>query len=132
MNYTFTDASGKETTVDIPMEYIRQQMASLNIGAIEACRLYLVDEGYINSPEADELTKKANAGNKKSHKRKPDYVKLALMNVLCQQLDKFNFEVQGQASSISEIELIEPGRKIKFNFMGDEFNLTLSRKRKTK
>lgn len=132
MNYTFTDASGRKTTVDIPMEYIHQQMALLNIGAMEACRLYLVDEGYINSPEADELTKKANAGNKKSHKRKPDYVKLALINMLINQLGKFTLEVQGKVGSISEIELIEPGHKVKFNFMGDEFNLTLSRKRKTK
>lgn len=132
MDYTFTDAFGKEKTVDIPMDYIRKQMASLNIGAMEACRLYLADEGYVNSPEAEELTKKANAGNAKSHKRKPDYVKLALAKMVADKLFNTEVKVQNEISSISEIELIEPGRVVKFNFMGDEFNLTLSRKRKKK
>ena len=132
MNYTFTNAEGKETIVDIPMEYIHQQMASLGIGGMEACDLYLVDHGYVDCPEADELAEKANAGNKKSHKRKPDYVKLALANTLCKQLEDCIVDVQEKEDSISEVELIEPGRKVKFNFMGDKFNLTLSRERKTK
>lgn len=131
MNYTFTNKDGEEQTVDIPMDYIHKQMASLSIGAMEACKLYLSDEGYIDNPEAEELTNKAKAGNPKAHKRKPDKTKRGIIRYIVDMLDS-DIAIDDEPHYPREVDIINPERAVSFLLDGDTYKITLSRKRKPK
>ena len=97
MNYTFTNKNGKEQTVDIPEAYIHQQQASLGIGMMEACKLYLSDEGYVENAAIDELTAKATG--KPKRKRKEDPTKRAIISELYGLLANGDFRIEEDAAA---------------------------------
>ena len=132
MKYTF-EYKGKQKTIDIPQEYIDQQKRSLgrNTTIKEIIDLYLFDNGYEGNAEADALT--AKAGNikhdvdrkpRKKPERKPDEVKRALIEAL--------FEcVQGYAG-VRDPQVTNIERMIAFSLGEDNYEITLSKKRKPK
>lgn len=128
MNYTFTNKNGKEQTVDIPEAYIHQQQASLGIGMMEACKLYLSDEGYVENAAIDELTAKATG--KPKRKRKEDPIKRAIISELYGLLANGDFRIEEDAAD--NVDVIHPERIISFTLGDDTYTLTLAKKRKPK
>ena len=128
MNYTFTNKNGKEQTVDIPEAYIHQQQASLGIGMMEACKLYLSDEGYVENAAIDELTAKATG--KPKRKRKEDPIKRAIISELYGLLANGDFRIEEDAADI--VDVIHPERIISFTLGDDTYTFTLAKKRKPK
>ena len=128
MNYTFTNKNGKEQTVDIPEAYIHQQQASLGIGMMEACKLYLSDEGYVENAAIDELTAKATG--KPKRKRKEDPIKGAIISELYGLLANGDFRIEEDAADT--VDVIHPERIISFTLGDDTYTFTLAKKRKPK
>ena len=128
MNYTFTNKNGKEQTVDIPETYIHQQQASLGIGMMEACKLYLSDEGYVENAAIDELT--AKASGKPKRKRKEDPTKRAIISELYGLLANGDFRIKEDAADT--VDVIHPERIISFTLGDDTYTFTLAKKRKPK
>lgn len=128
MNYTFTNKNGKEQTVDIPEAYIHQQQASLGIGMMEACKLYLSDEGYVENAAIDELT--AKASGKPKRKRKEDPIKRAIISELYGLLANGDFRIEEGAADT--VDVIHPERIISFTLGDDTYTFTLAKKRKSK
>lgn len=128
MNYTFTNKNGKEQTVDIPEAYIHQQQASLGIGMMEACKLYLSDEGYVENAAIDELT--AKASGKPKRKRKEDPTKRAIISELYGLLANGDFRIEEDA--VDTVDVIHPERIISFTLGDDTYTFTLAKKRKPK
>lgn len=128
MNYTFTNKNGKEQTVDIPEAYIHQQQASLGIGMMEACKLYLSDEGYVENTAIDELT--AKASGKPKRKRKEDLTKRAIISELYGLLANGDFRIEEDA--VDTVDVIHPERIISFTLGDDTYTFTLAKKRKPK
>lgn len=128
MNYTFTNKNGREQTVDIPEEYIHQQQASLGIGMMEACKLYLSDEGYVENAAIDELT--AKASGKLKRKRKEDPTKRAIISELYGLLANGDFRIEEDAADT--VDVIHPERIVSFTLGDDTYTFTLAKKRKPK
>lgn len=128
MNYTFTNKNGREQTVNIPEEYIHRQQASLGIGMMEACKLYLSDEGYVENAAIDELTAKANG--KPKRKKKEDPIKRAIISELCGLLANGDFHIEDDAADTAQI--IHPERIVSFTLGDDTYTFTLAKKRKPK
>lgn len=128
MNYTFKDINGAEQTVDIPAEYVKKQQQSLGIGMLEACKLYLSDEGYISDDTVQSLSRKAGKGTT-GRKRKLDPVKAALVNHLYAFLNDDDYW-NGTNYSPQNIVTVTAGRQITFTLGEDTYDLTLSKRRK--
>lgn len=131
------DFNGKN--INIPDEFIEKNMANLGMTKEEVIEMYLSDEGYVEVEEIAELTAKAkeagpirNQGDKTKRKapvRKPDMVKREIVQYLYDILHDYNgdraFDPQGV--NITNIE-----RMIAFTVDDDNYELTLTKKRKPK
>lgn len=136
MKYTFINKAGNEQTIEIPQEYIDQQRKSLKCDIKEACELYLFDEGYAEDEVVNELNAKADAGKRKKPKRKPDYIKRALIQHIYESINEIaglygedGNEIAGPADNVT-VTNIE--RIVQFVVNDDVYELTLSKKRKPK
>lgn len=135
MKYTFINGD-KQQTVEIPDEVIKKHKRSLGCTTSEAINLFLFDEGYIDNDEVTKLTNKAKANGagkvkigckRKSPSRKPDEVKRTLIQSFYQYL------VSGQVSdAVQEVEVVNQERIITFAIGDDNYEITLSKKRKAK
>lgn len=140
MKYTFINGE-KQQTVEIPDEVIKKHKRSLGCTTSEAINLFLFDEGYIDNDEVTKLTNKAKANGagkvkigckqRKSPSRKPDEAKRTLIQSFYQYL------VSGQVSDalgveVQEVEVANQERIITFAIGDDNYEITLSKKRKAK
>lgn len=128
MKYTFTNMSGQEQTIDIPQEYIKQQVSSLHISTLEACKLFLYDEGYMPCEEADTISRKT----KNTKPRKIDPIKSALVNTFYTFLNDKEYWYNNTNQHIDNVNIATIGRQITFTIDNDTYELTLSKKRKPK
>lgn len=128
MKYTFENKKGQEQTVDIPQSYINSQISSLGIGTLEACKLYLSDEGYINNDTVAALTDKAKGNKRKiARKKKKDPDKLFLVGEI---YDWFLSDYWRQEDTVYEIQMVDDCRVVRFKYKDNTYELTLAKKRK--
>ena len=122
--------------INVPDSYIEKQMKSLGISRQEAVELYLSDEGIVKNETIEELTAKAKAahtgakatGERKERKapvRKPDEVKRAIIAALAEFIRTCDYGVH-------DVEVTNIERMIAFEFAGDKYEVTLTKKRKPK
>ena len=132
MKYTFTTENGTEKTINIPDEVFVQGRKE-GLSNRETIERYLSDEGYIVDPTVVELTAKAKANGagvrakgttRKKPTRKPDDVKRMLVQTL--------FECIDELGMTKNVEVTNIERMIAFSIGDDNFELTLSKKRKPK
>ena len=132
MKYTFTTENGTEKTINIPDEVFVQGRKE-GLSNRETIERYLSDEGYIVDPTVVELTAKAKANGagvrakgttRKKPTRKPDDVKRMLVQTL--------FECIDELGMTKNVEVTNIERMIAFSIGDDNFELTLSKKRKQK
>ena len=135
MKYTFTNIDGNQKTVNIGEDVLAQgKREGLTIR--ETIDRFLSDEGYIVDPIVQELTEKAKAnginnagkvssGKRKAPTRKPDLVK----RMLIEGLSKYMSEAYAEVKNV-QVTNIE--RIIAFSIGDDNYELTLSKKRKPK
>lgn len=137
MKYTFINKRGNQQTVEIDDAWIKTQRINLGISNQEAINMWLSDEGYIENEIVNELTAKAkgNPGmrvegkkERKKPQRKPDYIKRALVSFIYNALDKGNVEDY----QLENIQVVNQERVISFSIKDDNYELTLSKKRKPK
>lgn len=135
MKYTFINGE-KQQTVEIPDEVIKKHKRSLGCTTSEAINLFLFDEGYIKNDEVTKLTNKAKANGagkvkigckRKSPSRKPDEVKRTLIQSFYQYLMSDALGI-----SVQEVEITNQERVIAFAIGEDNYEITLSKKRKAK
>ena len=133
MKYTFIKEDGKQQTVVIPEEVISKHKKDLGCTTKQAIELFLFDEGYIDNAEAAELTEKAksgkfriqNKGNRKAPTRKPDETKRSLIAFIFTDLAG-----DPAGLGVENVEITNPERIIAFSIGDDNYELTLSKKRK--
>lgn len=136
MKYTFINDDKRQQTVEIPDEVIKKHKRSLGCTTSEAINLFLFDEGYIENSEVTELTNKAKVNGSgvkvgckhKSPSRKPDKAKRALIQSFYQYLTSGQVSVSG----VQKVEITNQERIISFAIGNDNYEITLSKKRKTK
>lgn len=135
MKYTFINGE-KQQTVEIPDEIIKKHKRTLGCTTSEAINLFLFDEGYIKNDEVTKLTNKAKANGagkvkigckRKSPSRKPDEVKRTLIQSFYQYLMSDALGV-----SVQDVEVTNQERVIAFAIGEDNYEITLSKKRKAK
>ena len=133
MKYTFTKADGSQKTVEIADEWLNKTRRNLGINAQEAIELWLCDNGYLTDEEQEALNAKAagaNAGlrvqskERKKPTRKPDEVKRALIVALNDFLCNY--------AGTEDVTVTNIERIIAFSIGDDQYELTLSKKRKPK
>lgn len=135
MKYTFTNIDGTQKTVNISEDVLAQGRRE-GLSARETIDRFLSDEGYIVDPTVRELTKKAksnginnagkvSSGKRKAPTRKPDLVK----RMLIEGLSKYMSEAYAEVKNV-QVTNIE--RIIAFSIGDDNYELTLSKKRKPK
>lgn len=135
MKYTFTNIDGIQKTVNISEDVLAQGRRE-GLSARETIDRFLSDEGYIIDPTVRELTEKAKAnginnagkvssGKRKAPTRKPDLVK----RMLIEGLSKYMTEAYAEVKNV-QVTNIE--RIIAFSIGDDNYELTLSKKRKPK
>jgi len=123
-----------DKTVNVPQDYIDRNTKALNITEDEAIAMYLDDEGITINEEVAEITAKAKTagagakatGEKVTRKppvRQPDEVKRAII------VDLFNHLITTEAMNV-DVTNIE--RMIAFDYEGDKYEVTLTKKRKPK
>lgn len=132
MKYTFITETGTEKTINIP-DSVFVQGRKEGLTNRETIDRYLSDEGYIVDPIVAELTEKAKVngtglkactGKRKAPTRKPDETKRALIVAL----NDFLCDYAGTKDvTVTNIERI-----IAFRIGDDNYELTLSKKRKPK
>lgn len=140
MKHTFITAEGREKTVNIPDEVLKQGRKE-GLSVTDTIDRYLSDEGYVVDPTVMELTAKAKAngvntagrasGEKKPRKapqRKPDYTKRAIVEILADVIKEM--DISGVTPHDVEVTNIE--RMIAFAIGEDKYEVTLSKKRKPK
>ena len=128
MKYTFENKKGQEQTVDIPQLYIDNQISSLGIGTLEACKLYLSDEGYINDDTVTALTDKAKGNKPKvKRKKKKDPDKLFLVGEIYDWLLSDYWRTE---DTVYEIQMVDDCRVVRFKYKDNTYELTLAKKRK--
>lgn len=136
MKYTFTDEQGKQQTVEIPEEIIRKHKRNLGLTTSGAIKLFLSDEGYISDAVVEELTAKAKEGNdtaKTRKPRKPDYTKRAIIQEVVEALKGLGMETEDGIKIIADnVEATNIERIVAFTIGCDKYELTLSKKRKSK
>lgn len=134
MKYTF-EYRGKQKTVEIPEDYIKQQKASLgaNLSWKEIVDLWLTDNDYFTNDEAQALTAKAKAAGvgakadgkkRKAPVRKPDEIKRLIIQGL--------FEYIQSCGDIKDPQVTNVERMIAFTLGDDNYEITLTKKRKPK
>lgn len=132
MKYTFITETGTEKTINIP-DSVFVQGRKEGLSQRETIDRYLSDEGYIIDPTVAELTEKAKAngtglkartGKRKAPTRKPDEVKRALIVALNDFLCDYTGTKDVMVTNIERI--------IAFRIGDDNYELTLSKKRKPK
>lgn len=135
MKYTFTNIDGHEKTVNIGEDVLAQGKRE-GLSTRETIDRFLSDEGYIIDPTVRELTEKAksnginnagkvSSGKRKAPTRKPDLVK----RMLIEGLSKYMSEAYAEVKNV-QVTNIE--RIIAFSIGDDNYELTLSKKRKPK
>lgn len=128
MKYTFENKKGQEQTVDIPQSYIDNQISSLGIGTLEACKLYLSDEGYINDDTVATLTDKAKGNKPKvKRKKKKDPDKLFLVGEIYDWLLSDYWRTE---DTVYEIQMVDDCRVVRFKYKDNTYEITLAKKRK--
>lgn len=140
IKYTYIDDKGENQTVSIPQSYISAQKRSLSCSHSEACHMYLFDNDLISDETVQELTNKAksnkvNSAGSGTVKRKPvsrkeDPIKSALIAYFNKSLSNLN-EINS-TNNITDIEVINKERIIKFKVNNDTYEITLSKKRPPK
>lgn len=135
MKYTFTNIDGKQKTINIGEDVFAQGRRE-GLSVRETIDRYLSDEGYVVDPTVRELTEKAksnginNAGKVSSGKRKPPTRKPDLVKrMLIEGLSKYMSEAYAEVKNV-QVTNIE--RIIAFSIGDDNYELTLSKKRKPK
>lgn len=132
MKYTFTTETGSEKTINIPDEVFAQGRKE-GLSNRETIERYLSDEGYIVDPVVTELTQKAKVNNtgvknrtgkRKAPTRKPDQVKRDLIQSLYQHMSNY--------AGVTTCEVTNIERIIAFSIGDDNYEITLSKKRKPK
>lgn len=138
MKYTFINVQGQEQTIDVPQEYIDKQMRSLGCNAVEACDLYVYDEGYADDETANQLNEKA-AGTKKRRgpKCKADPIKRGIIEYILRQFNEAAITTADGHVMTEETAVVNPERIVQFKIYADDdtfdtYEITLSRKRKPK
>lgn len=130
----YTLKGGK--VVNVPNKAVANLQAQLGLSRSEAVELWLYDEGYIECPEADELTAKAKE-NKVSHGAraevkqktqrervvKEDKVKEAIVQAVADMLPKLQAE---------NVVIEKKGKLITFTVGEDKFKFDLIRQRPKK
>lgn len=135
MKYTFTNIDGTQKTVNISEDVLAQGKRE-GLSTRETIDRFLSDEGYIVDPTVRELTEKAksnginnagkvSSGKRKAPTRKPDLVK----RMLIEGLSKYMSEAYAEVKNV-QVTNIE--RIIAFSIGDDNYELTLSKKRKPK
>ena len=135
MRYTITEGPNEGKRINIPDEFIENNMRGLDITRQEAIELYLSDEGLLENEIVLELTEKAKAagagakaqGERKERKapvRKPDEVKRAVVAALAEFIEA--------QDGVTNAEVTNVERMIAFELGGDKFEITLTKKRKPK
>ena len=135
MKYTFTNIDGTQKTVNISEDVLTQGKRE-GLSTRETIDRFLSDEGYIVDPTVRELTEKAksnginnagkvSSGKRKAPTRKPDIVK----RMLIEGLSKYMSEAYAEVKNV-QVTNIE--RIIAFSIGDDNYELTLSKKRKPK
>ena len=135
MKYTFTNIDGKQKTINIGEDVFVQGRRE-GLSTREIIDRYLSDEGYVVDPTVRELTEKAksngvnnagkvSSGKRKAPTRKPDLVK----RMLIEGLSKYMSEAYAEVKNV-QVTNIE--RIIAFSIGDDNYELTLSKKRKPK
>ncbi len=138
MKYTFMTAEGREKTVNISEEVLTQGKRE-GLTMRETIDRFLSDEGYIVDPTVTELTDKAKAaginnagktssGKRKAPTRKPDYTKRAIIEVLADTIK----EMRVTDLTPRNVEVTNIERIVAFSIGDDNYEVTLSKKRKPK
>ncbi len=127
------EVKGKQKVIEIPNEWISSQRSNLGISVKEAIDLWLFDHDYTTNEEAEALTAKAGnggmrvQGEKKPRKapvRKPDEIKRALIAALAEFIKNQEGVKDPQVTNIERV--------IAFSIGDENYELTLSKKRKPK
>ena len=135
MKYTFVKDNGIEKTVEIADEWLSKTKRALGISTHEAIQMWLCDNDYITNEEQEQLNMRAgNAGaglrvqskERKKPTRKPDDVKRELIRLLSDLLNDV------EEPQIENVNVINVERIISFSIGEDQYELTLSKKRKPK
>jgi len=133
LKHTVQLGNGKSKVVDIPDQWLAAQRSNLGITMREAIDLWLFDHDYIFNEEAEKLTAKAGNGGmrvqgekkpRKAPTRKPDEIKRAVIAALG--------EFIAQQEGVKDVSVTNIERVIAFAIGEDNYELTLSKKRKPK
>lgn len=133
MKHTVQLGNGKSKVVDIPDQWLAAQRSNLGITMREAIDLWLFDHDYVFNEEAEKLTAKAGNGGmrvqgekkpRKAPTRKPDEIKRAVIAALG--------EFIAQQEGVKDVSVTNIERVIAFAIGEDNYELTLSKKRKPK
>jgi len=127
--------NGKQKVVNIPDEYLTHARSVLKLSLREAVDMWLCDNDYMVNEEQQKLTNKAQAAGvnlravaekkpRKAPVRKPDDIKRSLIAAL--------HEFIGGQDGITNAEVTNIERVIAFSIGEDQYELTLSKKRKPK
>ena len=132
MKYTF-EHNGKQKTVNIDDEWLNKRRTVDRMSVSEAIELWLFDHDYIGNAEADALTRKAESAGvahdvsrkpRKAPERKPDDVKRDLVQTLFTAIERY--------AGAAQVQITNPERMIAFSLGEDNYEITLTRKRKPK
>jgi hypothetical protein len=135
MRHTIVEGPNKGKRINIPDEFIQRSQKAYDLDLNGAIQMYLDDEGYMENVVVHELTVKAkeagttakNTADKPKRKppvRKPDELKRTMIASLAEYL--------GTVDKMGAIEVTNIERMIAFEFAGDKYELTLTKKRKPK
>ena len=138
MKYTFINAEGHEQTVNIKDAVLAQGKRE-GLSMRETIDRFLSDEGYIVDETVAELTNKAksnginnagktSSGKRKAPTRKPDMVKRALIELLADTMRNS----APLPCEVKDVQVTNIERIIAFSIGDDNYELTLSKKRKPK
>jgi len=138
MKYTFINAEGHEQTVNIK-DVVLAQGKREGLSMRETIDRFLSDEGYIVNETVAELTNKAksnginnagktSSGKRKAPTRKPDMVKRALIELLADTMR----DSAPLPYEVKDVQVINIERIIAFSIGDDNYEITLSKKRKPK
>lgn len=139
MRHTIVEGPNKGKRINIPDEFIQRSQKAYDLDLNGAIKMYLDDEGYMENEVVAELTVKAkdagtnakNTADKPKRKppvRKPDEVKRAIVSEIATFVEnKLRDEGVGNTVEITNVE-----RMIAFEYLGDKYELTLTKKRKPK
>jgi len=115
---TFIDKNGVEQTVVIPAEVFRAARRE-KISNKVAIDRYLAEQGYLDKTAVEET---ATAKARKPRTRKPNDTKRSIIDLLATTM--------GNESDVSNLEITNIERQIRFEIDGKTYELTLVQKRK--